>query len=201
MRIRSVETMQANAGWRIFFCLKVTTDDGLVGWSEFNETFGSTCLSDVIRGLRWENVDLGHGTLTVPRSKNGRPRQVPLSAFAARVLRAQVGRRVDGNPLVFPSRRVEGRPLEGLRRIWDRAKRAAGLPAGQRIHDLRHSFASALANAGVPLFEIGTVLGHSQLSTTVRYAHHSPQRLVATADTAARSWNLLPGPPADGIGK
>jgi L-alanine-DL-glutamate epimerase-like enolase superfamily enzyme len=51
MLIRSVETMQADAGWRIFSYLKVTTDDGLVGWSEFNESFGSTGLSDVIRGL------------------------------------------------------------------------------------------------------------------------------------------------------
>jgi len=51
MRIKSVETMQADAGWRIFSYLKVTTDDGLVGWSEFNESFGSTGLSDVIKGL------------------------------------------------------------------------------------------------------------------------------------------------------
>jgi L-alanine-DL-glutamate epimerase-like enolase superfamily enzyme len=51
MRIKTVETMQADAGWRIFSYLKVITDDGLVGWSEFNESFGSTGLSDVIRGL------------------------------------------------------------------------------------------------------------------------------------------------------
>jgi site-specific recombinase XerD len=59
---------------------------------------------------------------------------------------------------------------------------------------LRHSFASALANACVSLFEIGTVLGHRQLATTTRYAHHAPARLVKTASTAARVWNLLPGP-------
>ena len=57
-----------------------------------------------------------------------------------------------------------------------------------------NSFASALANNGVPLNEIGVLLGHSQLSTTVRYAHHAPQRLVATATIAARAWNLLPAP-------
>jgi len=43
----------------------------------------------------------------------------------------------------------------------------------------------------VPLNEIGVILGHSQLSTTARYAHHAPQRLVETATVAARSWNLL----------
>jgi site-specific recombinase XerD len=84
--------------------------------------------------------------------------------------------------------------LEDLRGAWERAKRASGLPADFRIHDLRHSFASALANAGTPLYEIGTVLGHLQLSTTTRYAHHAPQRLVETASTAARAWDLLPDP-------
>jgi integrase len=94
---------------------------------------------------------------------------------------------------VFPSRVVEGQPLEGLRKPWEKAKRAAGLPMDPRIHDLRHSLASALANAGTPLYEIGAVLGHMQLSTTTRYAHHSPQRMVETATVAERTWNLLPG--------
>ena len=88
----------------------------------------------------------------------------------------------------------KGKPLEGLRKPWDRAKCAAGLAADLRIHDLRHSLASALANAGTPLYEIGVVLGHRQLSTTTRYAHHSPQRMVETATAAARAWNLLPAP-------
>ena len=51
MKIERVETLQADAGWRMFSFLKVTTDDGIIGWSEFNESFGSVGLSDVIRGL------------------------------------------------------------------------------------------------------------------------------------------------------
>jgi len=51
MKIARIETLQADAGWRMFSFLKVSTDDGIVGWSEFNESFGSTGLSDVIRGL------------------------------------------------------------------------------------------------------------------------------------------------------
>lgn len=143
---------------------------------------------------KWELVDLDRGILTVPLSKNGRPRHIPLSSAAARVLQVQATRRVPGNPYVFPSRRKDGAPLEGLRGPWERAKKAAGLPADLRIHDLRHSLASALANAGTPLYEIGAVLGHRQLSTTTRYAHHAPQRLVETATAAARAWNLLPEP-------
>ena len=74
------------------------------------------------------------------------------------------------------------------------------LRAKLRVHDLRHNLASALANAGTPLYEIGAVLGHRQLSTTTRYAHHSSQRMVETATAAARAWNLLPDP-ADGAGQ
>ncbi len=144
----------------------------------------------------WENVDLDRGMLTVPRSKNGRPRYIPLSPIAVAILERQATRRLPDNPHVFPSWRRCGRAIESVRAAWRRAKKTAGLPDDLRVHDLRHSFASALANAGTPLNEIGTVRGHSQLSTTTRYAHHSPQRLIATATTAANAWNLLPAPPA-----
>jgi integrase len=144
----------------------------------------------------WENVDLERCILTVPRSKSGRTRHIPLSPVAVAILQRQFARRAiePDNPHVFPSSRLPGKPVEGVRGAWARAKKAAGLPEDLRIHDLRHSFASALANAGTPLNEIGTVLGHSQLSTTTRYAHHSPQRLIDTATVASRAWNLLPEP-------
>jgi integrase len=143
---------------------------------------------------RWENVDFDRGMLTVPHAKNGRTRHVPLSAFAVAILQRQLARRQADNPHVFASHVRPGKPLEGLRGAWARAKKAAGLAPDLRVHDLRHSFASALANAGTPLNEIGTVLGHAQLSTTTRYAHHSPQRLIDTATAASRAWNLLPEP-------
>ena len=51
MKIERLETLRADAGWRMFSYLKVTTDDGIVGWSEFNESFGSAGLADVIEAL------------------------------------------------------------------------------------------------------------------------------------------------------
>jgi len=51
LRIERIEPLQADAGWRIFSFLKLTTSDGITGWSEFNESFGSRGLSDVIRAL------------------------------------------------------------------------------------------------------------------------------------------------------
>ncbi len=144
---------------------------------------------EVLRA-RWEHVDLGRSAITVPKAKSGGARTIPLSPFAAEIVRRQLAAREGDCPWVFPSSVDPARPVSDAKKVWLAAKRAAGLPDHIVIHSLRHSFASALANAGVPLFEIGRVLGHSQLATTTRYAHHAPERLVATAATAALAWDL-----------
>lgn len=51
MKVTQFDILRADAGWRIFSFLKVMTDEGLIGWSEFNESFGSAGLADVIREL------------------------------------------------------------------------------------------------------------------------------------------------------
>ena len=51
MKIVSVESLRADAGWRLFSFLKITTDSGIIGWSEYNESFGSHGLSGVIDKL------------------------------------------------------------------------------------------------------------------------------------------------------
>ena len=48
MKIKSYETFKCDAGWRTFSFLKMVTDSGIVGWSEYNESFGSPGLSGVI---------------------------------------------------------------------------------------------------------------------------------------------------------
>src|SRR5437899_4530290 len=51
MKVKGYEVFKCDAGWRIFSFLKLTTDDGIVGWSEYNESFGSPGLSSVIEAL------------------------------------------------------------------------------------------------------------------------------------------------------
>jgi L-alanine-DL-glutamate epimerase-like enolase superfamily enzyme len=51
MRVARIDDLHCDAGWRVFSFLKVTTDDGIVGWSEYNESYGSRGLSAVIRAL------------------------------------------------------------------------------------------------------------------------------------------------------
>jgi site-specific recombinase XerD len=69
-----------------------------------------------------------------------------------------------------------GRPFVSIFCSWHTARSAAGLPA-LRIHDLRHSFASFLVNAGRSLYEVQELLGHADIRTTSRYAHLSRERL------------------------
>lgn len=139
----------------------------------------------------WRHVDFDRAELIVPRSKNGSPRRIPLAPAAIGLLRLQRRRCREDEQFVFPGT-VAGRPIEDLRRIWARTKEAAKLPPDLRIHDLRHSMASRLANAGTPLNEIGAILGHRVLATTQRYAHFQPQRLIETAAIASSAW--LPEP-------
>jgi integrase len=66
--------------------------------------------------------------------------------------------------------KVEGEHIVNLQKPWNRVRTEAGLD-GVRLHDLRHSFASAAASAGVPLQILGGILGHNSSQTTARYAH------------------------------
>ena len=102
----------------------------------------------------------------LPDSKTGK-KPIYLSAAAAEILSALP--RVDGNPYVIPGEKT-GQPRVDLKRPWDAICEAANLE-GVRLHDLRHSFASVGAGASLGLPIIGKLLGHSQPSTTQRYAH------------------------------
>lgn len=74
--------------------------------------------------------------------------------------------------LVF--RTKDGGPLDGLnmlRRHWKPAQERAGVSPVGTLKDLRHTFASWLVQAGVPLQEVQRLLGHASIVTTQRYAH------------------------------
>ncbi len=101
---------------------------------------------------------------------------MPLSAPARQLLseiqREQISKHPKGlvGQFVFPSRRGDTGYRTELKGDWKQLCKAANI-AALRIHDLRHSYASQLASAGVPLHTIGALLGHTQPQTTHRYAH------------------------------
>jgi integrase len=115
---------------------------------------------------KWEHVDLERGMIFLPDSKTGR-KPIYLSAAAEEILSTL--RRVDGNPYLIPGEKP-GQPRADLKKPWDAVCKQAGLD-GVHLHDLRHTFASVAAGASLGLPIIGKLLGHSQPSTTQRYAH------------------------------
>jgi integrase len=118
---------------------------------------------------KWEQFDLKAGTWSKPHTitKQQRDHIVPLSAPAREILQRRYQQQRDV-PWVFPGRGDQAR--KDTRHVWARVLKRAGIH-GLRIHDLRHSYASHLVNAGFSLPVIGQLLGHSQISTTSRYAH------------------------------
>lgn len=78
---------------------------------------------------------------------------------------------------------ITKKPITAVHKVWERLRTEAGMP-NLRIHDLRHTFASLLANSGRSLYEIQHVLGHHQYSTAQRYAHLSQGSLQDAANSA-----------------
>ena len=136
--------------------------------------------SEVLKA-RWEHVRLDLRLLIVPLSKSGKPRHIPLSDEAITVIRSIP--RQQGNPWLFPGH-APGKPLSDLYLFWNSLRRSLGLTS-VRIHDLRHTFASFLVNAGHSLYEVQKLLGHSDPRTTMRYAHLEQASLVAVAETVS----------------
>jgi integrase len=132
----------------------------------------------------WDQFDLERGSWTKPstHTKQKRQHHIPLSAPALALLsgmKAQREREGDLSEFLFPSPAGDS-PQRELKRFWHTVCRRAGLES-VRVHDLRHSFASYLASSGASLHLIGEMLGHTQPSTTHRYAHllDDPKRKAA----------------------
>lgn len=85
---------------------------------------------------------------------------------------------------VFPSVGRQGH-LVGIKRVWSKLCRVAAIESC-RLHDLRHSFASVIVSNGGNLELIGGMLGHSQPSTTKRYAHLFDAPMREAAELVAR---------------
>ncbi len=120
----------------------------------------------------WEDIDFERKTWRFPVTKSGKPRTVPLSFNALEILKGLP--RV--NEFIFPSPKT-GKPFVSIFNSWNQARKRAGLE-DVRVHDLRHSFASFLVNGGRSIYEVGRLLGHTQIKTTMRYAHLSDETLM-----------------------
>lgn len=131
---------------------------------------------------RWEDFDYERCLWRIHTTKLGKPRFVPLSDAVINLLESMP--RFDCE-WAFPNPKTL-KPYVSIFYSWDTARREAGLD-DVRIHDLRHSYASFLVNAGRTLYEVQRLLGHTQIKTTQRYAHLSHDTLLDATNAASKA--------------
>jgi integrase len=135
-------------------------------------------------GLRWRDVDLGNGSITISDSKSGESRRIPIHPALIDELTARKGQ-PDGWVVTLPDGSCPRSST--VTHAFKDAARAIG--RGElRFHDLRHIAGSRLLATGASLPEVAAMLGHKTLAMSKRYSHVSPVRLaglLATMPVAA----------------
>jgi integrase len=138
-------------------------------------------------GLKWDAVNFAAKLLTVvaETAKSGHTRRVPLNPEALSVLTAWRERCGNPNPdsLVFPG--PAGERMTRIDTSWATLMLKSGL-RNFRLHDCRHHFASRLVQAGVDLYTVKELLGHSEIAMTERYSHLAPDNLRLAVERLAR---------------
>lgn len=139
----------------------------------------------------WDQFDFEKGVWTKPAhlTKQKKKEHLPLSDKALEMLQTIKTLIIQDSRYLFPGK-VDGQPLQEIKTFWKRILKEAKLE-NVRIHDLRHTHASHLVSSGLSLSVVGKLLGHTQASTTQRYAHLADEPLRQAAELFGRKINKL----------
>ncbi|WP_353685418.1 tyrosine-type recombinase/integrase [Thermodesulfovibrio sp. 3462-1] len=130
-----------------------------------------------ILSLMWRHIDLFRKTITVEKTKNNEPRTIPMNnTVYFLLLRKARSKVVTMTEYVFHTESGKSILRRNLMREFYKALAKAGIQ-GFTFHDLRHTFATRLVQCGVDLYSVAKLLGHKDISSTQRYAHHSTESL------------------------
>jgi len=123
-----------------------------------------------ILNLKWENIDMFKRAITIMQSKTKEPKTIPINDTGFNMLLYK-GKVVNMSGYVFTTQngtRILNTNLQ--REFWKIVEKAK--VENFRFHDLRHTFATRLVQSGVDLYSVAKLLGHKDIKTTQRYAHH-----------------------------
>ncbi|SPP92755.1 site-specific integrase [Bradyrhizobium vignae] len=113
-----------------------------------------------IADMQWKDLDLKRRLLTIPVTKNGHARTIPLSNDAVKALPRRCS--IEG--------RVFSMTGNAIHLSWDRITERAGID-DLRFHDLRHEAISRFFELGLTIPEVATISGHRDATMLLRYAH------------------------------
>jgi integrase/recombinase XerC len=146
-------------------------------------------------GLNWDQLDMDLGIVKV-MGKGRKERIVPVGSKAVEALKAYLEKRavLGGEEPLFVNSRRGRLTARSVGRLIKKYTRRSGIFRKISPHTLRHSFATHLLDAGADIREIQEMLGHASLSTTQRYIHLSPGKLMEVYDKAhPRSFGNMRG--------
>lgn len=131
---------------------------------------------------RWSDIDLKRGVWTKPshHTKQKRTEHIPLSGPALALLTEMQSKANPAEESLFPGN-VTGQPLQDIKKFWKTVITEAGI-SEYRLHDNRHTHASHLVSSGLSLEIVGRLLGHTNPTTTKRYAHIADSPLRAATE-------------------
>ena len=137
--------------------------------------------------LRWQDASPSAGRLTVrgAGAKSGQTRHVPLNSEAVRILENWMPANAQPQSFVFAGESGAD-PIKGIKKAWAGLVKKAKVRVF-RFHDLRHTFASKLVMAGVDLNTVRELLGHNDISMTLRYAHLAPEHKAAAVERLVKT--------------
>jgi integrase len=118
-----------------------------------------------ICGLQWFDLNFERGLIHVRNTKNGKDRLIPMNA----TVRTLLGNQAKTSTYVFPSPRTKERLVE-IKYSFVRAVKAAKIP-DLRFHDLRHTAATRMGDAGADAFTLAAIFGWSDIRMAMRYTH------------------------------
>jgi integrase len=123
-----------------------------------------------ILSLKWKQIDLRHGYISLTDTKSGEGREVPINDTLGEMFE-EMPHSIE-SIYVFTDR--DGKPYKEVKKSFSTALRKAEI-CDFRFHDLRHTFASQLVMKGVDLTTVKELLGHKSIIMTMRYAHLAPE--------------------------
>ncbi len=136
-----------------------------------------------ILNLKWSNVDFKNRVITVEGTKNGEIRKIPMNEKLTLTL--ERAKKVAKGEFVFSE---GGKPYLDVKTGWWTALKKAKIE-NFRFHDLRHTFGSRLGMAGVDIRTIQKLMGHEDITMTMRYSHPTPDHIRKAVEVLEKTFS------------